>query len=516
MNPQDLLNKAQLMSQQTKAQGATPFLGSSFDSTMVDATKVSTPTTPLNLKPSPQVQIPNITNLVSSEVANPVAPVVPEPQKTSLTDKIAGLFGQTKNKEADLASAVETATSPYSKQLNELNTQIKMQQAKAIANQEAAINRVGGTTTSNSIAAQQQERTDAIETLKLSALAEGMRGNIALAESVATNAINAKYAQINADLEIAKSNIYDNWDSLTPAEKKRAEATLLRIDKEDQFVKMQMEDDKSVQNMGLELAKNGVDLATVQKVLSADSFDEAISLAGSKLQDPTIKLKLESLRLDNILTKEKIATAQKERSLLGEPTPAEKKATEAALKEAEASVPVMQDKITAVDTLMKHSGLKSRVGTGILSRSPQGFMGTVGKTLSVAGILGLPGDFVAKLSGSGQEFAGGVHKLTGGLTLQSLIDAKSRGATFGALSEGELKILADSATALNDWEIKDDKGVGTGFWNIDEASFKKELKTIQDLTRRALQKSQGSLLTPEDKAILDAVFSPELSPANYY
>lgn len=307
MNPQDLLNKAQLMSQQTKAQGVTPFLGSSFDGTAIDASKVSTPTTPLNLKTKPELPMPNIANLVSSEVASPIAPVVPETKPASWpaswADKLSGLFGQTKNKETDLASAVDTATSPYTKQLNELNTQIKMQQANAVANQEAAINRVGGTTGSNSIAAQQQSRTDAIETLKLSALAEGMRGNIALAEQHATNAINAKYAQVNADIETAKSNIYDNWDNLTPVEKKKAEATLLRIDKEDAFVKMQMEDEKITQGFLQEAIKqsqdNGkpIDTLTLSRASKAGTPTEALQILAPYMADANAKaLALEKLK----------------------------------------------------------------------------------------------------------------------------------------------------------------------------------------------------------------------------
>ena len=94
-----------------------------------------------------------------------------------------------------------------------------MQQAKAIANQEKAMQQ-GETTGFASREAQNIARTDAIEALKLSALAEGMRGNIALAESQATQAINAKYAQIDKEIEDTKTNIYNNYDTMTPAEKK--------------------------------------------------------------------------------------------------------------------------------------------------------------------------------------------------------------------------------------------------------------------------------------------------------
>lgn len=192
-----------------------------------------------------------------------------------------------------------------------------------------------------------------------------------------------------------------------------------------------------------------------------------------------------------------IAKLRKEISLLGEPTATERKASAEALKEAQSSVPVMQDKINAVDLLKQHPGLNSRVGTTGFSRGAFAISDT--------------------LSGAGQDFAGGIHKLTGGLTLDNLIAAKARGATFGALSEGELKILADSATALNDWEIKDDKGVGTGRWNIDENSFRKELDTIKQLTQRALvQSGQGLFDSDEDNALNELFNSSINTAASYY
>ena len=193
-----------------------------------------------------------------------------------------------------------------------------------------------------------------------------------------------------------------------------------------------------------------------------------------------------------------IAKMQKEIRLMGEPTAAERKQMEADIKEANASIPVMRDKIDAVDLLKKHAGFNSRVGTTPFDRKLFG-----GKD---------------KFSGAGQDFAGGIHKLVGGMTLQNLIDAKNRGATFGALSEGELRILASSATAINDWEVKDDKGNPTGAWNIDEASFERELDTIKTLTQRAIQQSGQSLISDDEDALIDQMSKENtpFNPASYY
>lgn len=65
-------------------------------------------------------------------------------------------------------------------------------------------------------------------------------------------------------------------------------------------------------------------------------------------------------------------------------------------------------------------------------------------------------------------------------TLQQLIDAKAQGATFGALSNEELKMLQDSASALSAYAEVDEKGKITWF-DVDQDTFKAEIKAITDL-----------------------------------
>lgn len=237
--------------------------------------------TAMNLTTPTQPSVPNISMLGQSPTPQtPQTPTASTPSNSqTLLDRVTGLFGQSKNKETDLASATESATAPYQSQLNELNQQIKMQQAQAIQNADSATNRVGGTTGSNSIATQQQQRTDAIEALKLSALAEGMQGNIALAQQHATTAINAKYADINSQIEDAKTNIYKNYDTFTASEKKKADATLLRLDANDAFAKRQMEDEKTSSGI--------IQTAITQGATNGTPVPNVILAQAQKLTDPT-------------------------------------------------------------------------------------------------------------------------------------------------------------------------------------------------------------------------------------
>lgn len=89
---------------------------------------------------------------------------------------------------------------------------------------------------------------------------------------------------------------------------------------------------------------------------------------------------------------------------------------------------------------------------------------------------------VNPFSSKKSDFIAGVNQLTGQLTVTNLQQAKAQGATFGALSEGELRLLEGSATKLNSWAIKDKNGNVTGY-NTSGKSFNAELDKIHNYAK---------------------------------
>ena len=227
--------------------------------------------------------------------------------------------------------------------------------------------------------------------------------------------------------------------------------------------------------------------------------------------------------LDRAIKQAQLAKIQKETSLLEEPDPKEIKKTEEAIKDAKASIVAARDKVSEIDSLKEDSGMDSRVGATFFSRIPtgDGFWGTIGKGVKtlIKGAtslgIGTGRDIKDALTEEGSDFAAKVHRLVAGLSLDSLIEAKSRGATFGALSEGELSMLANAASSINDWEIKDKNGKGIGVWDINQASFKAELDRIKELTNRAILFSEGTILDTEEQSILNEVYNTA-DPSSWY
>jgi len=106
------------------------------------------------------------------------------------------------------------------------------------------------------------------------------------------------------------------------------------------------------------------------------------------------------------------------------------------------------------------------------------------KNLSGAvGTIGL-GRFapIQSLTGGKANFIAGVEQLRSGLNLQALIDAKAKGATFGALSDQELQVLANAATKIGVWTVKDKNGNVKGY-KANENDFKTELDKINNFAK---------------------------------
>lgn len=130
----------------------------------------------------------------------------------------------------------------------------------------------------------------------------------------------------------------------------------------------------------------------------------------------------------------------------------------------------LQSKISEIEALFNHPGFNDAVGPNALVRSANTALGGF-----------LRGGFIGMSNvNKANSFVGKVNSLLSQEVLQKLIDSKASGATFGALSEGELAILQVAASELNQYG-EDINGDGrVDYYNIDEKTFKNALQDILD------------------------------------
>lgn len=531
-------------------------------STTIDASTMSASPQKLNLSGNPTPTdynatigaIPTFESITQNVTDTPEATKLKNSQST-LEKLMSSLTGKTA---AQQQAEQQTGVTDYTKQLTDLNSQITSLKNEALAiplqQENDILNR--GITTKAGLAplTMAKQRENAIKSLTLNSLAETLRGNLSTAQAAADKAVALQFDPVEQEIKIAQQQIENNMAFFTAAEKRRADLQSLQLNERQRLLDNAKADKTTVYNIGSQLAQFGVDNETIQKVLSASSPEEALAYAGSKLQSPEAKMKLESLRLDNVLTKSKIASENYKLSLLkeyGGLTPdeyakklkEEKKSIDDAKTESEKQYlqgQALNSKITLLGTVLDSNAIDSVVGPSAFARGAKSIKGEVGRIVGgviaggaagslFAGVGAIPGAIIggaaAGLQGSKDYFTGSSDKLVGQVEqfiskefLQNLIDVKAQGATFGALQKTEQDALTAAASFIGQRRIYSGKGedrqvVG---YDMSEADFKRELQTIKDLTQKAQERATGSSFSPEDQQLLDKAFSSQNSPANYF
>ncbi|OGD95084.1 hypothetical protein A3F02_04140 [Candidatus Curtissbacteria bacterium RIFCSPHIGHO2_12_FULL_38_9b] len=238
-----------------------------------------TPIPVLSVSPTQPALLPDIQNIPTE----PIAPIIPK-QEPNFLSGIEELEARISGREMETSRRTEQATFDITKQVNELNREIKQLQAEELKATEEARER-GETLGFAAGETARVRRGFAIEALRLSATAEALQGNLSLAERQVKRAVDAEFEEVEKNARIARRNILDNYDNLTTAEKKRADATLLRLDKEDQEVKEKKEERNAIEDLRVKVAASGkatnLDLAKFDDV---DTEVEAAALAAPFLQ----------------------------------------------------------------------------------------------------------------------------------------------------------------------------------------------------------------------------------------
>jgi len=431
---------------------------------------------------------------------------------------------------AQTAQGVDTETTKlntFAQQLADLNAQASSlnREAQAIPLQTQERN-IGTGATDAGVAPQTAGalRINALKALSIgqqadiaSAALTGSQIRLNAAKDKAQQMIDLKYAPLEADLEARKQQYDLNKDILVAYDKRRTEALTIALAKEERDLADKRAREKQNSDNRVDYAKYAYESGQsdiASQITSLDPSSKTFTQDLAKLQS---QIKNPMMALDIALKQAQLNKIQRETNLMGQPTATEKKAEADKLKSKVGQQEVLQDKLNLIGDIQGSAGFNQRVGSNIQARIPASKWGIVGKIATIVGIPGLIADVLQESTGSGQQFSGAVHRLSNQEFLDKLINVKSQGATFGALTDREGDALRASATQLNDWEIKNSKGIPTGIWNIDQASFTREIDRIKELANIAIQRSTGSVINNEDNALLDSVFgSQPLTPSNYF
>lgn len=290
------------------------------------------------------------------------------------------------------------------------------------------------------------------------------QGNIELAQKTIDDAVSAKYAPYREFIDIRQKQLDAIAPLLDRAEKKQAAAQKLKTDLSLRKLDKIESDEKDAQKAAMTAGSNGAPASLVAKMAQAKNLSEALAIGGQYMSDPLDRaIKSAQLRKLNL---------------------------ENAPQQVTDKVFAVTQKISSIDKMLaNNAGIRGSAGPtrlqrgGILTLAPRG------------------------------ELNADIQKLISQTTLDNLIKAKANGATFGALSEGELSLLASSGSKLATWAIKDNNGNIKGF-KATEKQVRDELNQIKSFAERDYERTTGQKYQPitEDSFVDSLINSSASSP----
>jgi len=346
-------------------------------------------------------------------------------------------------------------------------------------------------------------RETAIAALPVQAQLSAAQGDLTSAESN-LNTLFKIYSDDATNQYLYRKDINEavyNFASTTE------QAKLDGLQKEQDRTYLQEQSDmQAKQQIAFEAIKNGAPSGIITAIIEAPDYNGAIIVGGKYLADPKTKLELQSLRLDIQAKQNEINTFEK----YGNLTPAQyNKQIEDQRKSGETAIEdviMLNQSIDQIDAIMNSSALGSVVGPTVFSRGStrnkegQGALGIFG-LLSGGGVGG-------ELSGKADDTVALTQQMLDQQFLDKLIAVKSKGATFGALSDNEGNALRNAANAIAGTAIKRGEGDKTRVigYDMSENEFNHQMTIIQDTMRRARERTTGQIFTNDEEYALDNIF----------
>lgn len=258
------------------------------------------------ISPQPQINLPILqkpvdplgaavvneaksTSVSLQEYINQVTPTETEAerQQKAILQKIQETFPETLGRgQAQLQSEQEQNLPELKKQFADLNAQILAEVAgaeKLTADLEAGAGAKGLTT---SILLGQQgavARQKASSIALLQARAQGLLGQIEVAQATADRAIDLKYADAEDKIKLFRVQLESLQPILDKQEKIRAEALQRQYQDQQQKIADQKEKEKQIQNLMITAAQSGGDNQTLTRIQASQTVPEAIAAAGNIL-----------------------------------------------------------------------------------------------------------------------------------------------------------------------------------------------------------------------------------------
>lgn len=456
----------------------------------VDADRLVTGTTPITL-PTPEVeQFPDNAMATASAVSNGIGAEVDRQSEAekALAERqaefaalgvdgdLSSLFRDTQERFGVTGESL-TELKDIQLQLADIDTGSRMTEVQIAGAAGQTLAQGGREIT-------QEQRENAVRTAGLAARASVLQGNINTARQLAMDAVNIAYK----DRELTNTNIIKQIDMLQGRVDKEYAAELLTEKNKREDDQLKVKDLKTAISNAIVAGASQEEMRTLHDPLTSD--EEKIALARSvsarkAREDSALDRQLDRANLAKALRAPTQVIEEGGRKHLINTQTGQILHTygEGDFEGVQPYVPGSVEEATGakqandIASLSAHAGLNSSVGP-----------------------VGLTRVAIADVGGAKKAFIGQVENMLSILTLNTFAEAKAKGMTFGAMSQGEWDILASSASVISQWRKykDDDKDKSVVGYAIDEESFKDELNVLTQYSKLGFINKGGN---PEDVGV---------------
>ncbi len=301
-----------------------------------------------------------------------------------------------------------------------------------------------------------------------------MQGNIAASRAKAQETVDLEFAELEQSIANTRELLALNEPEFTAAQNREAARVKAELDKEAALIQDAKDEKNNIFDLAISAAENGADQETMNAIINSKTLAEAMANSGSFLAPPASNEPLTKTVGDTLLQYNPLTNTWSEVFKAPEESEIVKINGVDYIKKTDANgnpvltkievppTPVDESTITALDIqinlindILDSSGLNSAVGANAAAR------------FAVADAFGAKTDAINS-----------IKSLISNETLNKLIAVKAAGATFGALSDRELDVIASAGSTIGASAVTDDNGNIVGYQMTQDA-FDKEIKRLR-------------------------------------
>lgn len=244
---------------------------------------------PFKLPDAPSLPSYNLSTLPSIEALSNPAPTATQQAQDALGQRALADTAKLGTKTAAQIKAEDAAGLPgFNKQLNDINAQLRDLQTQSASAYNTSEDRLAPTFAIRGEQAQ-IERQRSVKALGLSAIAQSIQGNIALAQSQANRAVEVEFAPVQAELDYITKALELNRDKLTAEESKRKDQLTIQLAERQRLLDQAKENKNIIYGWTAEAAKNGASSLLINQAIGASDPMQALQILTPFMSDPAAK-----------------------------------------------------------------------------------------------------------------------------------------------------------------------------------------------------------------------------------